>query len=55
MAEVIEMLSEKQEPIMARGTREFFKMLSENIKKLEKRPDDYLEVFKDFMEIKNHF
>ena len=49
MAEVIEMLSEKQEPIMARGTAEFFKMLSENIKKPERRPDDYLEVFKDFM------
>jgi 3-hydroxyisobutyrate dehydrogenase-like beta-hydroxyacid dehydrogenase len=55
MAEVIEMLSEKQEPIMARGTAEFFKMLSENIKKPERRPDDYLEIFKDVMEIKNHF
>ena len=55
MDEVIEMLSEKQEHIMAKGTAEFFKILSENIKKPERRPDDYLEVFKDFMEIKNHF
>ena len=36
---------------MAKGTAEFFKMLSENIKKPEKRPDNYKEVFKEFMEI----
>ena len=51
MAEVIEMLKEKSEPIMAEGTAEFFKMLTQNIKKPEKRPDEYQEVFKEFMEI----
>ena len=36
---------------MAEGTAEFFKMLTQNIKKPEKRPDEYQEVFKEFMDI----
>jgi len=48
MEEVVEMLSEKQDPVMAKATEEFFKQLSKNIKKPNKRPENYLEVFKLF-------
>jgi 3-hydroxyisobutyrate dehydrogenase-like beta-hydroxyacid dehydrogenase len=48
MEEVVEVLSEKQDPLMAKATTEFFKKLNENIKKPNKRPDDYLEIFKLF-------
>jgi 3-hydroxyisobutyrate dehydrogenase-like beta-hydroxyacid dehydrogenase len=46
MNEVVEMLSEKHDPLMAKSTAKFFKNLSENIKKPKKRPSGYLEVFK---------
>ncbi len=48
MEEVVEMLSEKHDPIMAKATEEFFKNLSKNIKKPKKRPENYLDVFKLF-------
>lgn len=50
MEEVVEVLSEKQDPLMAKATTKFFKKLNENIKKPNKRPDDYLEIFKLFPE-----
>ena len=46
MEEVVEMLSEKQDPIMCRATLQFFKSLTKDIKKPKKRPNNYLEVFK---------
>ncbi len=46
MIEVVEMLSGKQNPVMSKATAEFFKKLSKNIKRHEKRPDNYIEVFK---------
>jgi 3-hydroxyisobutyrate dehydrogenase-like beta-hydroxyacid dehydrogenase len=46
MEEVVGMLSENQDSVMARATAEFFKTLSKSIKKPEKKPDDYSEVFK---------
>ena len=51
MDEVVEMFSEKQDPVMAKGTKEFFKILDENIKKPEKRPDDYKAIFEQLMKI----
>ncbi len=52
MWEVVEMLSEKQDHIMAKGTLDFFKVLDENIKKPEKRPDDYREIFEGIIKTK---
>jgi len=46
MEEVVEMLSEKLDPIMCRATLQFFKSLTKDIKKPKKRPNNYLEVFK---------
>ena len=46
MGEVVEMLSENLDPVMCRATLQFFKSMSKQIKKPEKRPDNYLEVFK---------
>ncbi len=46
MIEVVEMLTENVEPVMSRATAEFFKTLSKNIKKPEKRSGDYGEVFR---------
>jgi 3-hydroxyisobutyrate dehydrogenase-like beta-hydroxyacid dehydrogenase len=52
MDEIIEMLSGKQDPVMAKGTLNFFKILGENIKKPEKRPTDYKEIFEYLLKIK---
>ena len=46
MEEVVEMLSEKHDSLMAKATANFFKNLSERIKRPKKRPDGYIEVFK---------
>jgi 3-hydroxyisobutyrate dehydrogenase-like beta-hydroxyacid dehydrogenase len=51
MDEVVEMLSGKQNPVMAIGTTNFYKILDENIKKPEKRPDNYQEIFEYLMNI----
>jgi len=48
MKEVVEMLSEKHDPIMAKATEEFFKKLSKSIKNPNKKPCNYLELFKLF-------
>ena len=46
MNEVVEMLCEHQDPVMARATTEFYKKLSMNIiKKPEERPDSYTDLF----------
>ena len=45
MMEVVEMLSGKQNHVMSNATAEFFKNLSKNIKRHEKRCDSYIEVF----------
>lgn len=45
MDEVVEVLKEKQNPLMAKSTAEFFKSLSERISKPKKMPDSYEEVF----------
>jgi 3-hydroxyisobutyrate dehydrogenase-like beta-hydroxyacid dehydrogenase len=52
MDEIVEMLSGKQDPVMAKGTLDFFKILGENIKKPEKRPTDYNEIFEYLIKIK---
>ncbi len=52
MDELVGMFSGKQDSIMARGTKDFFKLLGENIDKLEKRPADYNEIFEYLMKIK---
>jgi 3-hydroxyisobutyrate dehydrogenase-like beta-hydroxyacid dehydrogenase len=46
MDQVVEMLNEKQDPVMAKATSDFFNTLKENIKRPAERPDNYLEVFK---------
>jgi 3-hydroxyisobutyrate dehydrogenase-like beta-hydroxyacid dehydrogenase len=52
MDEVVEMLSGKQDPVMAGSTKDFFRLLGEDIKKPEKRPVDYIEIFEYLMKIK---
>jgi 3-hydroxyisobutyrate dehydrogenase-like beta-hydroxyacid dehydrogenase len=46
MDEVVEFLSEHQNPLMAQATSKFFKNLSETIKKPSKRPENYTDVYK---------
>lgn len=46
MEEVIELISENGNPQMSKTTSEFFKSLYEQINTLEKRPDNYRDVFK---------
>lgn len=50
MDEVFEMLSEKQEPIMTKGTKDFYKLLDQKMKKPEKRPYNYDEIFEYLIE-----
>ncbi len=45
MDEVVEMLSEYQDPIMSKATEAFFRELNDKIGKLGKRPANYGEVF----------
>ncbi|UTB33497.1 MAG: DUF1932 domain-containing protein [Methanobacterium sp. ERen5] len=45
MDEVVEFLSEHQNPIMAQATSNFFKNLSETIEKPSKRPENYTDVY----------
>jgi 3-hydroxyisobutyrate dehydrogenase-like beta-hydroxyacid dehydrogenase len=52
MDELVEMFPGKQDSIMARGTKDFFKILGENIEKLEKRPANYNEIFEYLMKIR---
>lgn len=52
MLEVIEMLSESEDPVMSKATHEFFKILYEEVGDLDKRPENYPEIFK-LMEKKN--
>jgi 3-hydroxyisobutyrate dehydrogenase-like beta-hydroxyacid dehydrogenase len=52
MDELVEMFPGKQDSIMARGTKDFFKILGENIEKPEKRPADYNEIFEYLMKIR---
>ena len=46
MDEVVEFLSEYQNPVMAQATSKFFKNLSKTIKKPSKRPEYYTDVYK---------
>jgi len=46
MDEVVEFLSEYQNPVMAQATSKFFKNLSKTIKKPSKRPENYTDVYK---------
>ncbi|MBI5680024.1 MAG: NAD(P)-dependent oxidoreductase [Methanobacterium sp.] len=46
MDEVTELISENLDPKMSNATQDFFKSLYENINKLEKRPDSYIDLFK---------
>jgi len=46
MGEVIELIAKKGNPQMSKATSEFFKSLYEEINGLEKRPDNYRDVFK---------
>jgi 3-hydroxyisobutyrate dehydrogenase-like beta-hydroxyacid dehydrogenase len=46
MEEVVYMLSKYQDPVMAKATSEFFKYLSENLKKSVSRSENYTDVYK---------
>ena len=48
MKEVIELISENNNPKMSKATEEFFKSLYNEINRLEKRPENYRDVFKLF-------
>lgn len=50
MEEVLDVVSEHINPVINKGTAEFFKSLYEKIDQLEKRPEGYKEVFKIFEE-----
>jgi len=52
MDELVGMLSGTHDSIMAKGTMDFFRILGENIKKPEKRPAEYNEIFDYLMKIK---
>ncbi len=45
MEEVVKMISEHRDPIMSKATSEFFKLLYEKINRLDKRPENYKEIF----------
>lgn len=45
MEEVIETLSESEDPKMSKAAQDFFKTLYENLGELEKRPENYAEIF----------
>jgi len=45
MGEVIETLSESEDPKMSKAAQDFFKILYENLGELEKRPENYAEIF----------
>lgn len=46
MEEVTELISENLDPKMSNATQDFFRSLHENINKMEKRPDSYIDIFK---------
>lgn len=45
MSEVIETLSESGDPKVSKAVQDFFKTLYENLGELEKRPENYAEIF----------
>jgi len=45
MGEVIETLSESEDPKVSKAVQDFFKTLYENLGELEKRPENYAEIF----------
>jgi hypothetical protein len=45
MEGVVKMLSAETEPVMARATLEFFKLLDEKLGRLDKKPADMHQVF----------
>lgn len=50
MEQVVEMLSERQDPVMGKATEAFFKRLSKTFKKSEKIPSDYRELLNLYYE-----
>ena len=50
MEQVVDMLSENQDPVMGKATEVFFKRLSKTFKRSEKMPNDYVELFNHFYE-----
>lgn len=54
MGEVIELLSESEDPKMSKAAEEFFKMIYSKLGELDKRPENYTEIFKHIKE-KNGF
>ncbi len=50
MEQVVDMLSENQDPVMGKATEIFFKRLSKTFKRPEKMPNDYMELFNHFYE-----
>jgi len=45
MGEVIETLSESEDPKVSKAVQDFFKTLYENLGELKKRPENYVEIF----------
>ncbi|WP_414468244.1 NAD(P)-binding domain-containing protein [Methanobacterium sp. ACI-7] len=52
MGEVIELLSESENPKMSKAAEEFFKMIYSELGELDKRPENYTEIFKQIKEKK---
>lgn len=53
IGEVIELLSESEDPKMSKATQNFFKNLYKNLGELEKRPESYSEIFELIKEKKH--
>lgn len=46
MGEVVELISESREAKMSKATEEFFKLIYKDINGLDKRPENYIELFR---------
>lgn len=55
MAEVIEILSDNEDPKMSKAAKDFFKNLYEELGDLNKRPESYTEIFELINEKKKDF
>jgi 3-hydroxyisobutyrate dehydrogenase-like beta-hydroxyacid dehydrogenase len=53
MAEVIEILSESEDPKMSKAAQNFFKKLYQDLGDLDKRPESYTEIFELIKEKRN--
>ena len=54
MNEIIELLEETEDPKINKAIQDFYKELHEKLDNLDKRPENYLELFELIKKLKNH-